>query len=398
MTLQGRATTSFKEGEYIRIVVLFILIVFHIGFVFSVSSSAGRSRGRTMSLYCRPEDTSNSCRRDELNILGTTSTIKVLQKSLVIFRRCFLFFAKSPAPPSRKPLQVKSLEKKLEDAIAENADLDKKLRLEENKAMEFLFEKTQFETKIQKLTGQNSDLETILKTGGGSSEENEKRVKADQLKQSRREKNLEAVVEGLEGVINRLRKENVKLAQDCERFSKEARRAQFSQAELNQLKQELNATSCEKSDALLNFTTKIKALNEQLENANTVNAKLEEDNLELAKTATSARDRVGGLKKEVQELRQARAEDKEALDVAQELMTDVTKTEERYRSIVAENRELRSEKSRTRERVERLESYRGNAMPLVEQSGEILQALDEKYPGLQIPRGLLEGLVGLART
>ena len=85
----------------------------------------------------------------------------------------------------------------------------------------------------------------------------------------------------------------------------------FSAHELNQLKQQLNAVSDEKSDSLLQFTEKIKHLHVQLEGVNLVNARLEEDNVELAKTTTEARGRVEGLKKEVEELRQNRLEDRE---------------------------------------------------------------------------------------
>lgn len=81
-------------------------------------------------------------------------------------------------------------------------------------------------------------------------------------------------------------------------------------------------------------------------------------------------------------------------------MQDVTKTEERYRAIVGENRELRSETSTLHQQLRQLENARqqqAEPLALLAQSNEILQALDEKYPGLSIPKPLLEGLGRLAR-
>ncbi|CAD7966939.1 unnamed protein product [Amoebophrya sp. A120] len=299
--------------------------------------------------------------------------------------------------------------RKLEDLTADYAKqirvLESDVKKKEMKTMEYLFDKTQWETKFNRMQNRIRELELINqsnqpvspkgrnssgKTAGDSSASSSSNKAQPQ---SKREKNLEAIVEGMETVINKLKKDNHRQIQELERHHKEGKKQGALLAENQRLKQQIEDQANNNSSNTMDFGKKIKQLHDQIEVANLKNAELEqlinkyEPKLELQQ-------------EQIEELHMLRQEDKEALDVAQELMQDVTQTEERYRKIVTENKEFKKavekyENREFKEKLEVMEIFFASGRPLLQQSMEILKTLREKYPSLAIPPRLVEAMESL---
>ncbi|CAD7955523.1 unnamed protein product [Amoebophrya sp. A25] len=308
-------------------------------------------------------------------------------------------------------LKVKRLEDEKRALLGDKEEMDSSLRRAEAKSMEYLFERTQWEQKFARMEDRIRDLETTIEVGekaggagipGSSASKSSvasapatggKASAADAKAASRREKNLEAVVEGMEMVINKLKKDNHRQIQELERFHRETRKQGALHAENERLREKLAAKGTTSAEETLQLAEKIKSLNDTVEQCNLRNAELEEKALSLR----SEKDKATA---QVAELNAAREEDREALDVAQELMQDVTKTEERYRAIVSENKKMQEKLAKYqdpafRDRLETLEIFWSSGNPLLKQATDILAALKEKYPSLSISERLLEALRGL---
>eukprot|EP00392_Amoebophrya_sp_AT5.2_P011116 g11191.t1 len=312
-------------------------------------------------------------------------------------------------------MQVKKLEDSERLLIAEKEELEKLLKKSEGKSMEFLFEKTQWEAKFIRMENRIKELETMLNaqaeqdkkntvvigrsgaasgtsssSGAGMNNGSRSDGAAAGTASTRREKNLEAVVEGLEQVINKLKKDNHRQIQELERHHRESRKQGAMHAEIERLRQELSAKSNANTDDAVSFADKIKHLHDTIEACNARNAETEEK-VERLLAEREKREKT------ITELNALREEDREALDVAQELMQDVTQTEERYRAIVSDNKKMQTKLSKFespafRERLETLEIFWSSGKPLMGEATGILAELKKKYPSLTIPERLMESL------
>jgi len=247
----------------------------------------------------------------------------------------------------RLNLQLRRLEEELAASRRAERETSDRLLNAEHVAMELRFDREQVHLRSSRLESRILELELL--TGGESPRQRSGPLKtsagaASANLQSRKERNLENVVEGLERVVNQQKAENQRLKVELDRRPDKSR----SRAEMERLKkrvQELEAAITQRQDARPpdrhpETGAALEAFRRELAAKEEVILELQE-RLRAAQAPSAESPELQRLLQELSELRRARSEDSQALDEAQRALHEAEMTEKRYLEVVQENRKLR---------------------------------------------------------
>eukprot|EP00435_Cladocopium_sp_Y103_P028430 s1636_g7.t1 len=258
----------------------------------------------------------------------------------------------------RLNLQLRRLEEELQSSRRSEQQSGERLLDAEHQILELRFEREQVQHRSSRLETRILELELA---GDASPRRPEGPPAAAAAKlQTRKERNLENVIEGLERVINqqkgdiqRLRVELERRPErkgEVERLRRRVQELEHSTQEMpraglvDELRQALaakdpicGASFCRDEE------DRVVQLEQQLQQLREVSAV--DRQADAPSSEAVSRLQQEQLKSEVLELRRARGEDAAALDEAQRALHEAERTEQRYLEVARENRKLRQDLS-----------------------------------------------------
>ena len=275
----------------------------------------------------------------------------------------------------RLHLQLKRLEEELQTSRRNEQQNAERLLDAEHQILELRFEREQVQHRSSRLETRILELELVKDDASPRRPEGPPAAAAAKL-QTRKERNLENVIEGLERVIHQQKGDIQRLRIELERrperkgdIEKLRRRVQ----ELEQSNQDLPRAGLvdELRQALVAKEERVVHLEHQLQQLR--------ENVHQVDAGPSSED-VSRLQQEVLELRRARGEDAAALDEAQRALHEAERTEQRYLEVARENRKLRQDLSALEDEgfwqeIETLTQRNEQAITLVKESKEALERM-----------------------
>jgi len=283
----------------------------------------------------------------------------------------------------RLDLQLRKLEGELTSSRRAERDMADRLLQAEHVAMELRFDREQVHLRSSRLESRILELELLngedsprqrqspLKTGAGAAAAN---------LQSRKERNLENVIEGLERVVNQQKAENQRLKVALDRRPDDRRgRGRAEVERLRKRIEELESAPPRSQDGG-NMSAEgpvLEAYRREVAAKEEVIQKLQEKLREGAEGPGTEPPEMQRLLQELAELRRARGEDGQALDEAQRALQEAEMTEKRYLEVVRENRKLRQDLSALEDdgfwkEIESLQTRNQEAVGLAKESQEAL--------------------------
>ncbi|CAE7243722.1 unnamed protein product [Symbiodinium natans] len=279
----------------------------------------------------------------------------------------------------RLDLQLRKLEGELASSRRAERDMADRLLQAEHVAMELRFDREQVHLRSSRLESRILELELL--TGGDSPRQRHSPLKtgagaAAANLQSRKERNLENVIEGLERVVNQQKAENQRLKVALDRRPDERRgRGRAEVERLRKRVEELESALPRRQDSHQPPEgPALEAYRRELAAKEEVILKLQE---RLREGPSAEPPEMKRLLQELSELRQARSEDGQALDEAQRALQEAEMTEKRYLEVVRENRKLRQDLSALEDdgfwkEIESLQARNQEAVSLAKESHEVL--------------------------
>lgn len=276
----------------------------------------------------------------------------------------------------RLNLQLRRLEEELQSSRRNEQQSGERLLDAEHQILELRFEREQVQHRSSRLETRILELELA---GDASPRRPEGPPAAAAAKlQTRKERNLENVIEGLERVINQQKGDIQRLRVELERRPErkgEVERLRRRVQELEQSTLEMPRAGLvdELQQALAAKEERVLQLEQQLQQLREVSA------VDRQADAPSS-EAVSRLQQEVLELRRARGEDAAALDEAQRALHEAERTEQRYLEVARENRKLRQDLSALEDEgfwqeIETLQQRNEQATSLVRESKEALERM-----------------------
>ncbi|CAE7234317.1 unnamed protein product, partial [Symbiodinium microadriaticum] len=298
----------------------------------------------------------------------------------------------------------KRLEGELASSRRAERDMADRLLQAEHVAMELRFDREQVHLRSSRLESRILELELLnggdsprqrqspLKTGAGagpsasggklmglSMGSSDRKAAAANL-QSRKERNLENVIEGLERVVNQQKAENQRLKVALDRRPDDRRgRGRAEVERLRKRIEELESAPPRTQDSG-NMSAEgpvLEAYRREVAAKEEVIQKLQEKLREASEGPGTESPETQRLLQELAELRRARGEDGQALDEAQRALQEAEMTEKRYLEVVRENRKLRQDLSALEDdgfwkEIESLQTRNQEAVGLAKESQEAL--------------------------
>ncbi|CAK9055858.1 unnamed protein product [Durusdinium trenchii] len=274
----------------------------------------------------------------------------------------------------RLNLQLRRLEEELTASRRNEQQSAERLLDAEHQILELRFDREQGQHRSSRLETRILELELAEQEPRRA--EGPPAAMASKL-QSRKERNLENVIEGLERVIHQQKG-------DLQRLRVELERRPERKGEMEKLRrrvQELEARQQEVPRAGLVDELR-QALNTKEERLNALEQQLQGTPAQVPPRAPDASStaEVQRLQQELAELRRARGEDAAALDEAQRALHEAERTEQRYLEVVRENRRLQQELSALDdegfwEEIQQLQRRNEQAASLARESKEALEHL-----------------------
>lgn len=274
----------------------------------------------------------------------------------------------------RLNLQLRRLEEELTASRRNEQQSAERLLDAEHQILELRFDREQGQHRSSRLETRILELELAEQEPRRA--EGPPAAMASKL-QSRKERNLENVIEGLGRVIHQQKG-------DLQRLRVELERRPERKGEMEKLRrrvQELEARQQEVPRAGLVDELR-QALNTKEERLNALEQQLQGTPAQVPPRAPDASStaEVQRLQQELAELRRARGEDAAALDEAQRALHEAERTEQRYLEVVRENRRLQQELSALDdegfwEEIQQLQKRNEQAASLARESKEALEHL-----------------------
>eukprot|EP00397_Hematodinium_sp_SG-2012_P000060 GEMP01000060.1.p1 GENE.GEMP01000060.1~~GEMP01000060.1.p1 ORF type:complete len:3670 (+),score=1304.13 GEMP01000060.1:198-11207(+) len=235
----------------------------------------------------------------------------------------------------RLTLNNERLEEDVAEKDTELKQLRQQLLKEEHRTMELLFDKSQVDIKISRLENRILELETVKEIP----------ISTQELqKKSRKERNLEAVIEGMERVIATLRKDNEKLRKEVDVMQSDKRsthEARLLKKRVETLQVEIN----ERENTAQEAAACMRDTQRALELVQSERESMKREKAGLASEVRLLREKLAnsGAEEELARLKLARQQDLLALDEADKVLQEVEKTESRLAEVVKENEKLRAD-------------------------------------------------------
>lgn len=275
----------------------------------------------------------------------------------------------------RLNLQLRRLEEELQSSRRNEQQSGERLLDAEHQILELRFEREQVQHRSSRLETRILELELA---GDASPRRPEGPPAAAAAKlQTRKERNLENVIEGLERVINQQKGDIQRLRVELERRPErkgevERLRRRVQELEHSTLEMPRAGLVDELRQALAAKEEHVLQLEQQLQQLREVSA--------VDRQADAPSEAVSRLQQEVLELRRARGEDAAALDEAQRALHEAERTEQRYLEVARENRKLRQDLSALEDEgfwqeIETLQQRNEQATSLVRESKEALERM-----------------------
>jgi len=234
----------------------------------------------------------------------------------------------------RLTLENERLEEDVKEKTKALKSAQEKLFTEEHKTMELMFEKANVDAKMSRLENRILELQTVKEVP---------KQTQDEGKKSRKEKNLEAVIEGMERVIEGLRKDNERVLLENKTLKEDRRGTQeikLMRIKIQELQKELEERDATAHDAARCMQESQRTLEQvQVDRQAT---RREKEILEME--IRNLQGKVNfDLEHELARLKSAREQDLIALDEAHQVLTEVEKTETRCAKLIEENRKLKTD-------------------------------------------------------
>eukprot|EP00746_Dinoflagellata_sp_MGD_P139334 gnl/MRDRNA2_/MRDRNA2_72809_c0_seq2.p1 gnl/MRDRNA2_/MRDRNA2_72809_c0~~gnl/MRDRNA2_/MRDRNA2_72809_c0_seq2.p1 ORF type:complete len:1239 (+),score=336.78 gnl/MRDRNA2_/MRDRNA2_72809_c0_seq2:260-3718(+) len=306
----------------------------------------------------------------------------------------------------RVHVKCKKLSEELEKEKDTTDRLNDMLLHEQHSNMDLSFQKESSERSLKRL--QNRCIELELLAGSKTSD-----ISAGDSQRSRKESNLEAVIEGLERVLAKVQLENQRMIRELEATKKDEKP---QRKEIDRLRKKIQ----ELQEELGGRDRSVKMAGRELRKGSRSIASGQEANSALRKELEVKTERISELEgrlqramgsgaaqagppaeggdaallRELEELRVAREADLAALDEAQRVLREVETTEQRYLDVARENKRLKADLGALNndafwDDLESLKQRHIDSTKLLVECKYQFESLCESFPALSPPAELL---------
>lgn len=319
----------------------------------------------------------------------------------------------------RLNLQNRRLEEEIVAKRRSEHEQSERILEQEHQIMELRFEREQVQSRSARLESRILELELIGDADSGSPPRNHKMPGVPAATAltvtSRKERNLENVIENLERVISQQKSESQRLRNDLDGKRPDERK---SRAEADKLRRKVGELEAELSkigsrrgqssaqDSKRSHASRSEALQaaeDELEEKKIRIAQLEKQLMQAPPDhhrvdASSAESKeVSRLREELKELQHNRSMDAVALDEAQRALHEAELTEQRYLEVARENKRLRQDLGALEDEgfwqeIEQLQAKQQEAITLSRESKQALERLSAFAPAADPPIVLIERL------
>eukprot|EP00930_Biecheleria_cincta_P032429 TRINITY_DN22508_c0_g1_i1.p1 TRINITY_DN22508_c0_g1~~TRINITY_DN22508_c0_g1_i1.p1 ORF type:complete len:4404 (-),score=1151.18 TRINITY_DN22508_c0_g1_i1:37-13248(-) len=319
----------------------------------------------------------------------------------------------------RLNLQNRRLEEEIAGKRRSEHELSERILDQEHQLMELRFEREQVQSRSARLESRILELELMAgDADSGSPSRNHKTfgpAAATASVSSRKERNLEHVIESLERVISQQKTENQRLRNDLDAKRPDERKTRAEADKLRrrvgELEAELGKIGSRRGQSLVqdgkrgqgSRSEALQAAEDELEEQRIRIAQLEKQlmqaPLEHRKEDASSEEskEVQRLREELKELQHNRSMDAVALDEAQRALHEAELTEQRYLEVARENKRLRQDLGALEDEgfwqeIEQLQAKQQEAITLTRESKQALERLSAFAPSADPPMVLIERL------
>jgi chromosome segregation ATPase len=309
--------------------------------------------------------------------------------------------------------------RKLEDELAAHKhseqELAERLLEQEHLVMELRFDREQVHHRTARLESRILELELLVDGGNATAAKSQsplgQAAAAALTVASRKERNFESVIEGLERVISQLKTENQRLKVDLDGRKDDRRH----RAEVDRLRKRIGELETElmnkdprrangrvSQSASLAETAALRAtIEEKDRQISDLEARLLEYQASPASVPSASNEELRLVREELRKLQLARSQDAIALDEAQRALEDAERTEHKYLEVARENKRLRTEIAALEDEgfwqvIEQLQERNAQAVTLARESKEALQRYATATPSVEFPIALIARLENFA--